>query len=126
MSALFVYMTAADADEAEALGRMLVSRRLVACVNVLGPIRSLFWWDGAVRDEAEVALVAKTWDDRLDELTAASAPRSTAATMTSTSSAKPRLRRRRPATSPRRSAGPSGPRRPVRFPQPTAWMSSNT
>lgn len=71
MPAVFVYITAASDDEAAALGRMLVTRRLAACANVLGPIRSLFWWDGAVRDEAEVALVAKTWDDRLDELTRA-------------------------------------------------------
>lgn len=69
MPALFVYMTAADADEAQALGKMLVSKRLAACVNILGPIRSMYWWDGAVQDDAEVAFIAKTWDDRLDALT---------------------------------------------------------
>lgn len=71
MSALFVYMTAADAAEAEAIGRMLVERRLAACVNVLGPVRALYWWDGAVQSGDETAFVAKTWSDRLDELAAA-------------------------------------------------------
>ncbi|WP_461210736.1 divalent-cation tolerance protein CutA [Desulfocurvus sp. DL9XJH121] len=71
MPALFVYITAADEAEAASLGRMLVTRRLASCANLLGPIRSLYWWDGAVQDEAEAVLVAKTWDDRLDELVAA-------------------------------------------------------
>lgn len=68
MSALVVYMTASDADEAGRIGRMLVERRLAACVNVLGPIRALYRWEGAIHDEGEVAFIAKTEDDRLDEL----------------------------------------------------------
>lgn len=71
MAPLVVYMTAADAEEAGRIGRELVSRRLAACVNILGPIRSLYWWNGAVRDEGEIAFIAKTWADRLDELTLA-------------------------------------------------------
>lgn len=69
MSALVVYMTAADADEAARIGGALVERRLAACVNILGPIRSLYWWDGKVNDDGETAFIAKTWDDRLDALT---------------------------------------------------------
>lgn len=71
MSALVVYMTAADADEAARIGRALVKRRLAACVNILGPIRSLYWWDGKVNEDGETAFIAKTWDDRLDALTQA-------------------------------------------------------
>ncbi|WP_126378366.1 divalent-cation tolerance protein CutA [Desulfovibrio ferrophilus] len=69
MSPVVVYMTAVDADEAGRIGRELVTRRLAACVNILGPIRSLYWWDGKVQDEGEIAFIAKTWEDRLDELT---------------------------------------------------------
>lgn len=68
--ALIVYMTAADADEAARIGKALVDKRLAACVNILGPIRSLYRWDGEVQDDAEVAFIAKTTDARLDELTA--------------------------------------------------------
>lgn len=69
--AFIVYMTAADADEAARIGRLLVQRRLAACINVLGPVRSIYAWAGQVRDEGETAFIAKTWADRLDELTLA-------------------------------------------------------
>ena len=69
--ALVVYMTAPDADHAARIGRLLVERRLAACVNVLGPVRSIYAWAGQVHDEGETAFVAKTWADRLDELTQA-------------------------------------------------------
>jgi len=69
--ALIVYMTAADADEAARIGHLLVERRLAACVNVLGSVRSIYSWQGAVHDEGETAFIAKTWADRLDELTLA-------------------------------------------------------
>lgn len=70
MAAVIVYMTAADADQAGRIGRALVEKRLAACVNVLGPIRSFYWWDGKVQDEAEVAFIAKTREDLLPALTA--------------------------------------------------------
>ena len=71
MPPVLVYMTAANADDAARIGRALVERRLAACANVLGPIRSFYWWEGKVQDDAEVALVAKTREDLVPELTAA-------------------------------------------------------
>lgn len=66
MPAYLLYITAASNDEAENLANILVSRRLAACVNVLGQIRSLFHWQGGVDDATEVAMIAKTAEDRLD------------------------------------------------------------
>ena len=71
MPPVLVYMTAANADDAARIGRALVERRLAACANVLGPIRSFYWWDGAVQDDAEVAFIAKTRAELVPELTAA-------------------------------------------------------
>lgn len=71
MSRVMVYMTAASAAEAERIGRALVERRLAACVNILGPVRSFYRWEGKVQDEAEVALIAKTRAELVPELTAA-------------------------------------------------------
>jgi periplasmic divalent cation tolerance protein len=71
MPVVLVYMTAANADEAARIGRALVERRLAACANILGPIRSFYWWDGKVQDDAEVAFVAKTRAELVPELTAA-------------------------------------------------------
>ncbi|TNE32142.1 MAG: divalent-cation tolerance protein CutA [Alphaproteobacteria bacterium] len=55
-----VYITAADEGEARKLAETLVQERLAACANILGPINSIYWWDGGVQNGAEVALMLKT------------------------------------------------------------------
>lgn len=65
-----VYVTAADRAEAEHLARHAVERRLAACANILGEIRSVYWWQGAVRDESECAMIFKTRRSMFDALAA--------------------------------------------------------
>ena len=57
--AVVVLVTAGSADEAGRIGRTLVEERLAACVNVVGPIRSIYRWEGAVHDAEEWLLVVK-------------------------------------------------------------------
>lgn len=66
----WLYVTAATQDEAETIARTLVGERLVACANVLGHMRSFYWWDEQVQDADEVALVLKTRRDLVDAATA--------------------------------------------------------
>jgi len=61
-----LYMTAGSREEAVALARMLVGERLAACANVLGEAVSVYRWRGAVQEEGEVVLVAKTVEDRVE------------------------------------------------------------
>ncbi|MDR9391397.1 MAG: divalent-cation tolerance protein CutA [Trueperaceae bacterium] len=63
-----VYVTIDTPENAATLARALVERGLIACANVLPPMRSFFAWDGEVRDEPEVAMILKTREARLDEL----------------------------------------------------------
>ncbi len=60
MSRSLIYVTAASRDEAVAVGRALVEARLVACANVFDGATSLFWWQGAVQEEREAVMIAKT------------------------------------------------------------------
>ena len=60
-----LYVTAGDREEALALARMLVGERLAACANVLGAATAVYRWQGAVQEEDEVVLVAKTVEDRV-------------------------------------------------------------
>jgi periplasmic divalent cation tolerance protein len=60
MSASLLYITAKNRREAAAIGRALVNERLAACVNILGPIHSIYRWKGAVEEAGEVVFVAKT------------------------------------------------------------------
>ena len=65
---LFVYVTVSDHAEAEKIGRAIVEARLAACVNILGPITSLYWWKEKIEHSQEHVLVAKTVRDRSEEL----------------------------------------------------------
>ncbi len=60
MKAILVYITAPNETEALEIGRMLVSERLAASVNMIPSVRSLYWWEGEIQDEREVAILAKT------------------------------------------------------------------
>ena len=63
-----VLVTAPDADAAAGLARSLVEERLAACVNVVPTVRSIYRWEGAVEEAAEVLLVIKTRADRCPAL----------------------------------------------------------
>ncbi len=53
--------TAIDSKEgAQKIARMLVERRLAACVHVAGPITSTYWWQGRIEIEEEWTCAAKT------------------------------------------------------------------
>src|SRR5688500_12512724 len=65
---LLVLSTAPSADKAAALGRALVEERLAACANIVPGLRSIYRWEGAVQDDAEVLLLLKTTRDRFPAL----------------------------------------------------------
>ncbi|HSE49089.1 MAG TPA: divalent-cation tolerance protein CutA [Terriglobales bacterium] len=52
--------TAGSREEAERLAEALVERRLAACVNVVGPMRSVYRWQGAVERADEFLLLIKS------------------------------------------------------------------
>ena len=68
MSVVSVYAIFADAEEAERIGRAIIEERLAACVNVLGPVRSIYRWQGAIESADEVAAIFKTRHDTVDAL----------------------------------------------------------
>ena len=70
MSQRFVYVTAATVEEAGKIGKALVEARLAACANVIGAIQSYYWWEGAVQQDTEAALILKTRADLVEALTA--------------------------------------------------------
>ncbi len=55
-----VFVTAPSAEVATSLAQALVAEKLVACVNILPGLRSIYAWEGKVCDEAEVLCVIKT------------------------------------------------------------------
>jgi len=62
------FITAPDLETATRIARALVEERLVACVNLVPGIRSVYRWEGKVEEDAEVLLVVKTRADRSRDL----------------------------------------------------------
>jgi periplasmic divalent cation tolerance protein len=68
MDAISVYIVAADMAEANRIAEVLIQDRLAACVNILGAIRSVYRWQGAVERADEIAMIAKTRADLFESL----------------------------------------------------------
>jgi len=54
------YVTVPTQEVGAELARFLVTSRLAACVNVLGPLQSYYEWQGAFEEATEFALLVKT------------------------------------------------------------------
>lgn len=60
MNALLILTNLPDRTSAEELATALLETRLAACVNILGPCRSLYRWKGALETADEVPVLIKT------------------------------------------------------------------
>lgn len=58
-----VTITVGAVEEALAIARTLVNEELVACVQIVPRIRSIYRWKGEVCDEEEQLLIMKTRSD---------------------------------------------------------------
>jgi periplasmic divalent cation tolerance protein len=55
-----VLVTAPDAEVGARIGRALVEEGLAACASLVPGVRSIYRFEGAVHDDAEVLLILKT------------------------------------------------------------------
>ncbi len=56
-------------DSADKIADVVLSKRLVACVNIISGIKSKYWWEGKINTEEESLLIMKTRSDLVPELT---------------------------------------------------------
>jgi periplasmic divalent cation tolerance protein len=57
---VIITTTAVERRVLEEIAEDLLADRLVACVQILGPLRSLYWWKGRVEEADEWMAVMKT------------------------------------------------------------------
>lgn len=65
---LVVFVTTTDNEEAARIAEALVSERLAACVNILGPVESVYRWGGEITRDREALMIIKTTDARYPDL----------------------------------------------------------
>jgi periplasmic divalent cation tolerance protein len=68
---IVVFCTVGKTQDAGALALALVEQHLVACVNIVPAVTSIYRWRGKIERDEEQLLVMKTRADRFEELRAA-------------------------------------------------------
>ena len=67
---VLITTTSGDHSVADQIAAELVDRRLVACAQISGPIKSVYRWEGAVEFTEEVVLQLKTTTEHVDAVKA--------------------------------------------------------
>jgi periplasmic divalent cation tolerance protein len=67
---IVILSTAPDAAKSAEIGTILVEERLVACVNIVPEVRSVYWWEGTVHNDREALLLLKTRADLFEQVRA--------------------------------------------------------
>ncbi|MCS7121302.1 MAG: divalent-cation tolerance protein CutA [Archaeoglobaceae archaeon] len=63
----FIYITTPSLEEAEKIAKVLLEKKLAACINIF-PIKSLFWWEGKIERVEEHAMIVKTKAEKFSEV----------------------------------------------------------
>lgn len=63
-----IYTTWPDAQTAQRAARSLVEQGLAACANILGPMNSIYRWQGKIEMAGEVPVLFKTTTRQAAEL----------------------------------------------------------
>jgi periplasmic divalent cation tolerance protein len=62
------WVTVPSREVAEQIATSLLNDKLVACVNIIPGVKSMYWWDGKVQSDQELILMIKTRTSLTSEL----------------------------------------------------------
>ena len=65
-----ILVTAGSREEGERIAEALVGEQLAACVNVIGPVHSIYRWDNAIQRDDEWLLIIKAPTTHFEALAA--------------------------------------------------------
>lgn len=66
---VFLYVTLASKEEGEKISKLLLEKRLCACVNIYSGIKSYYWWEGKIESSEEAVMIVKTKESLSEEAT---------------------------------------------------------
>lgn len=55
-------------DLSDVIAEAVLCEKLVACVNIIGEVKSKYWWNGEINTDIESLLIMKTRDDLVDSV----------------------------------------------------------
>lgn len=67
-SYITVLVTTASKQEAEKIAQQLLEEKLIACINIVGPVTSYFHWAGKIDNAEEYLMLMKSRTDLFEEL----------------------------------------------------------
>lgn len=59
-----IYVVCESVEEAKSIGKKLIEKKLVACVNIVPSMISMYTWEGSLCDSQETVLLCKTSADK--------------------------------------------------------------
>ena len=62
-----IYCTTKDINEARLIAKTLLEEQLIACVNIVPAVESMYRWKGTIETEKETALFIKTVDEKVEQ-----------------------------------------------------------
>jgi periplasmic divalent cation tolerance protein len=62
-----IYSTIGDIEDARRIAHTLVDEQLVACVNIVPSIESVYRWEGKKEEDEECIFIAKTREENIDK-----------------------------------------------------------
>lgn len=68
---IIVLTTIDDIDKGRRISKLIIDKKLAACVNIVGPIQSEFFWRGKIEESKEWLILIKSRKDlysKLEEL----------------------------------------------------------
>ncbi len=60
-----IYTTIDNIQDARKIANYLIEEQLVACVNIIPNVESVYRWKGKIEEEKEFILIAKTVDENI-------------------------------------------------------------
>ena len=65
---VIVFVTTGSVEEAKQIAEVLVDQQLVACVNIMPEILSIYHWQGKVEKDIEAKMIIKTKSSLINQL----------------------------------------------------------
>jgi periplasmic divalent cation tolerance protein len=60
-----IYTTINNIQDARKIAHMIVEEQLVACVNIIPNVESIYRWKGKIEEENEYIIIAKTTEENI-------------------------------------------------------------